>query len=222
MTATVEAPPSAPTSSAADAADKPIPVTRRRIDVLLIGVGAAAAVVLFIAGGLLMWGATFASDYVHDELVAQNITFPPAAALEEEGRDDLVQYADEQVDTGAEAEAYAGFIAGHVEGIADGATYSELGDEERAAEEAATEAITSGAPADEVAALEEEAAAITGQRDSIFRGEMLRGTLLNTYAWDTIGRIAAIAAWVAFGAALVMTGLVVAGAVHLRRLHRDA
>jgi hypothetical protein len=217
MTTTVEAP---PITSVADAADKPIPVTRRRIDVLLVAVGAAAAVVLFIAGGLLLWGATFASDYVHDELVAQNITFPPASALEEEGRDDLLQYADEQVDTGAEAEAYAGFIAGHVEGIADGATYSELGDEERAAEAAATDAITSGAPADEVAALEEEAAGITGQRDAIFRGEMLRGTLLNTYAWDTIGRIAGIAAWVAFAAGAVMTGLVVAGAVHLRRLHR--
>jgi hypothetical protein len=219
MTTIAAAPPTAP---AAVAADQPIPVTRRRIDMLLVAVGAAAAVVLFVAGGLLLWGATFASDYVHDELQAQNISFPPASALEEEGRDDLVQYADQQVDTGAEAEAYAGFIAGHVEGIADGATYSELGDEERAAEAAATDAITSGAPAAEVAALEEEAAEITGQRDSIFRGEMLRGTLLNTYAWDTIGRIAGIAAWVAFGAAAVMTGLVVAGGVHLRRLHRDA
>jgi hypothetical protein len=198
-------------------ADKPIKITRRTVDTIAVGAGVAAVAVLAAAGGLLTWGSNFAEDYVSDELSAQAITFPPAAVLEEEGRDDLVRFGEEQVDTGEEAEAYASFIAGHIEGIADGATYAELGDAERAAEEAATEAITSGAPAAEVAALEEEAAAITGQRDSIFRGEMLRGTLLNAFAWSTMGRIAGIAATVAFVAAAVMAALVAFGVVHLRR-----
>ncbi|MET0148220.1 MAG: hypothetical protein ABW310_03620, partial [Acidimicrobiales bacterium] len=73
-------------------ADAPIKVTRGRIDHLLIWSGGAIAVVLVVAGVLLTWGSSFSEDYVHDELAAQAITFPPAAALEEEGRDDLVTY----------------------------------------------------------------------------------------------------------------------------------
>jgi hypothetical protein len=56
-------------------------------------------------------------------------------------------------------------------------------------------------------------------RDSPFRGETLRGLLLCSYAWSTIGRIAGIAgiaAIVAFAGAAVMAALVVAGLVHLR------
>jgi hypothetical protein len=198
-------------------ADEQIKITRRRLDIIAVGAGVAAVVVLAVAGGLLTWGSNFAQDYVDDELTAQAITFPPAEALQEDGRDDLVRFADEPVNTGEEAEAYASFIAGHIDAIADGATYAELGTAERAAEEALTEAITSEAPADEVAALEEEAAGITGQRDTIFRGEMLRGTLLNAFAWSTMGRIAGIAATVAFAAAAVMAALVALGVVHLRK-----
>ena len=108
-------------------------------------------------------------------------------SLEEEGRDDLVRFADDQVNTGEEAEAYAGYIAGHVEAIGEGATFAELGDVERAAEGELTAALESGAPTAEVTALEETAAGISGQRDAIFRGEMLRGALLSTFAWSTVG-----------------------------------
>ena len=201
-----------------NAAEPVIALKRRTIDSVLIAIGAVLTAALMVAGALLAWGSDFAADYVDDELSSQNITFPPAAALEEDGRADLVKFAGQDVNTGEEAEAYASFIGGHVEGIADGATYADLGDAERAAEAEATDAITSGAPADEVAALEEEAAAITGQRDSIFRGEMLRGTLLNTFAWSTVGRIAGIAAVAAFLSAVVMLVLVAAGAFHLRKL----
>ncbi|MET0666172.1 MAG: hypothetical protein ABW008_11465, partial [Acidimicrobiales bacterium] len=121
--------------------DTPIPITRRRIDHLLVWSGGAVAVVLLAAGILLTWGSTFARDYVHDELTAQAITFPDAAGLEEEGRTDLVKYADEVVDSGTEAEAYASYIAGHVEGIGQGQTYAELGGPQFAAEAALDEAI---------------------------------------------------------------------------------
>ena len=47
--------------------------------------------------------------------------------MEDQGREDLVKYAGQQVTTGSEAEAYASFINGHLQGIADGATYAELG-----------------------------------------------------------------------------------------------
>jgi hypothetical protein len=196
--------------------DKPIPVTRRRIDHLLIGAGVVAAVVLAIAGGLLTWGSTFAEDYVGDELAAQNIAFPPAEALVEEGREDLAEFGGAQADTGEEAEAYASFIQGHVESTAGGLTYSEIPDRE--ARTALQEAIDSDAPADEIAELEQEATTLSQQRDTVFKGEMLRGTLLNAYAWSTMGRIAGIAATAAFAAAAVMLVLSVAGAMHLRKV----
>jgi len=198
--------------------DPPVRITRGRIDRVLIGIGLAATVVLVIAGALLTWGSNFSRDYVHDELEAQAITFPTAAELEEEGRDDLVGYAEQQVDTGDEAEAYASYIQGHVEEIGGGQTYAELGGPQFAAEADLNEAIADGAPAERIAELQETYDGIVGQRDSMFRGEVLRGALLSTFAWDTIGRIAGYAAIVAFVGAAVMALLVAAGVVHLRRM----
>ena len=197
------------------ARDDVIRLRRRTLDKLLIAVGSVVAVVFATAGGLLMWGSNFADDYVHDELASQNVFFPDADSLREEGRDDLVQYADEQVTTGAEAEAYAGFIQGHLEGIAGGLTYAEIDD--RGAAEAVEEARESGASQAEVDELQATADELRGQRDSLFRGETLRGLLLSSYAWATVGAIAGIAAIGAFLAAAVMAILVVAGIVHLRR-----
>ncbi|HZM32665.1 MAG TPA: hypothetical protein VFB77_19345 [Acidimicrobiales bacterium] len=191
---------------------------RRTLDKLLIGTGAVAAVVFAAAGGLLMWGSDFAEDYVHDELASQNVVFPDADSLREEGRDDLVKYADEQVTTGTEAEAYAGYIAGHMEGIADGKTYSEIDD--RGAAQAVVEARENGATEAEVAELQATANELKAQRDSLFRGETLRGLLLTSYAWATIGMIAGIAAWVAFAGAALLVLLVIAGLVHLRHTPR--
>jgi hypothetical protein len=204
-------------------ADAQVKVTRRRIDHLLVGTGVAVTAVLLLAGALLTWGSTFARDYVHDELTAQHIAFPEAAALEEEGRGDLVQYAGETVDTGTEAEAYAGYIAGHVDEIGGGKTYAELGTDQFAAEAALTEAIDNGAPQAQVDELQATYDGIVGQRDTMFKGEVLRGTLLNTYAWDTVGQIAGYAAVVAFAGGAVMFVLVGLGMVHLRRMkHHNA
>jgi hypothetical protein len=192
-----------------------IRLPRRTIDKLLVGFGLIAAIVFAVAGGLLTWGANFSNDYVYDELSSQNVFFPDEASLLEEGRDDLVKYADEQVTTGPEAEAYASYIGGHLEEIADGQTYAEIDD--RGAAAAVEEAEASGASEAEIAELQATADQLKGQRDSLFKGETLRGLLLSSYAWSTIGRIAGIAAWVAFAGAVVLAGLVVAGLVHLRR-----
>lgn len=202
-----------------DPADKPIKLDRRTIDNLLIGVGAVATVVLAVAGALLLWGSDFADDYVYDELSSQKIFFPSEADLREEGRDDLVEYADEQVTTGDHAEAYASFIDGHLQGMADGLTYAELGDPQTEARNALAAAQEAGAPEDEVAQLQASVDNITRQRDTLFKGETLRGLLLSAFAWSTIGRIAGIAAICAFVAAALMLILVVAGLVHVRRLH---
>ena len=214
MTVAMESASAVPASTEAT---EVVALPRRTVDRVLVSFGVVAAVVFAVAGVLLTWGATFASDYVHDELASQHVVFPSAADLKAEGRTDLVKYAGEQVTTGPEAEAYASYIEGHMEGIADGKTYSQLDDRGAAAAvEAAREA---GASEDEIAALQEKADTIKGQRDSLFRGETLRGLLLSSYAWWTVGRIALYAAIGAFIAAAVMGALSIAGFIHLRRLH---
>jgi hypothetical protein len=193
------------------------PIRRRAIDTVLVAVGTVVAVVLLVAGGLLTWGSRFADDYVGRELSSQRITFPDEAALTAEGRTDLLEHAGEPLTNGDQAEAYASYIGGHLEDIADGATYADLGGPERAARAAVQEAVDNGEPDATVEELQAEADAITAQRDSLFKGETLRGLLLSTYAWSTIGTIAGIAAIAAFVAAVVMAVLVVLGLIHRRR-----
>lgn len=201
-----------PTSSASSSAT--LVLKRRTIDSILIGVGAVVTAALLVAGALLTWGSNFADDYVGDELSSQNIVFPPAAALEEEGRTDLVEFGGQTVDTGDEAEAYASFIDGHLEGIADGATFADLGTPEREAKAAVEAAIADGADEATVAELQETADGITNQRNTLFKGETLRGLLLSAFAWSTVGRIAGYAAIAAFVAGGVMLALVLLGLRH--------
>jgi hypothetical protein len=191
-----------------------VALKRRTIDSVLISFGAVLTVALVVAGALLTWGANFAKDYVKDELSSQHVAFPPAAALEEEGRTDLVQYADATVDTGAEAEAYASFINGHLQTVADGATYADLGTPEREAKAAVDAAVADGADEATVADLQATADQITGQRNTLFKGETLRGLLLTAFAWSTVGRIAGYAALGAFIAGGVMLVLVLLGVRH--------
>lgn len=198
--------------------EKVVKIDRRTVDRLLVAVGAVVAVGLVVAGVLLSWGASFSDDYVYDELSSQQIFFPPEEALlaEDPPRTDLVQYAGVQVTTGAHAEAYASYINGHLPEL----TYAQQGGPERAARGALAEAREAGAPAAEIEALEAELAQLTAQRDTTFKGETLRGLLLSAYAWSTVGQIAGIAAIAAYVAAAIMAILVVAGVIHLRKLHR--
>jgi len=210
---------------AADGASVREPVValkRRTIDSVLIAGGAVLAVALLVAGALLSWGANFADDYVGDELSSQNITFPPTESLVEEGRDDLAKFGGAFVDTGDEAEAYASFINGHLQDIADGATYADLGTPERAANAAVEAAKAEGADEATIAELEGEAAAISGQRNTLFKGETLRGLLLTAYAWATVGTIAGYAAIAAFAAGAVMVVLVLLGLRHHHKVVQQA
>ncbi len=199
-----------------------VAVKRRTIDTVLISFGVVAAVVFAVAGALLTWGSSFADDYVGKELTSQNITFPSAEALEGQGREDLVKYADAKLDTGAEAEAYASYINGHLEGIADGLTYAELGGPETAAKADVTAAKDAGKSQAEIDGLQATADQISGQRNTLFKGETLRGLLLTAYAWSTVGDIAGYAAIGAFLAAALMAMLVILGFVHLRRVPKTS
>lgn len=194
-----------------------VALPRRSIDRVLIGFGALATLVFLVAAVLLTWGSNFAADYVSDELSSQRITFPSAEALQGEGRDDLVKFADEPLETGEQAEAYASYINGHLQNTADGKTYAEMGGVVRAASTALQEAVDAGESDEAVAELQAEVDKLNGQRDTLFKGETLRGLLLTAFAWSTVGQIAGYAAIGAFVAAALMAVLVVLGIFHYRK-----
>jgi hypothetical protein len=201
-----------------------VKIDRRLIDRVLIAAGAVVAVGLVVAGALLSWGASFSDDYVYNELSSQNIILPSEEALAndatvtDEARAMLLPFAGMQMTTGKHAEAYAAYIDGHLTRY--GGTYAELGATERAARAAVTEAVEAGAPEAEIAELRAASAKVTADRDTVFKGETLRGLLLSAYAWSTVGQIAGISAVVAFIAAGLMGLLVLAGVVHLVRYRK--
>jgi hypothetical protein len=138
---------------------------------------AIVAVVFAVGAGIAFYEANFARDYVRHQLSAQRIFFPAAgsASLPADTYPDLQKYGGEQVDTGPEAKAYAGYIQSHLETTAEGRTYSE-------------QSTFSRQNPDDAKA----AAAV----QTLFRGETLRGMLLNAWGWWTIGTYTFYAGWV--------------------------
>jgi hypothetical protein len=175
---------------------------RRTFDLLAVIGGLVLAVVLAVAGGLLLWGHNFVSDQVHTQLAAQKIYFPPASSeaiksLPEADAKAMTAYAGEQMTTGAQAQTYADhFIAVHLREIGGGKTYAQL----------ATASLA-----------QPKNAALAAQVQTIFRGETLRGLLLNAYGWWQMGQIMFIGAIVAFIAAAVLLIMSLLGIAHLRR-----
>ena len=177
---------------------------RRTFDALLTVGGLIVATVLVAAGGLLMWAHNFVGDQVTTQLTAQQIYFPKAG---DEGLKDpkigpyLNQYAGEQLTTGAQAKAYADhFIAVHIDEMTGGKTYSQLSTESRANPD------------------NEELAGLVA---TTFKGETLRGLLLNAYAFGQMGQIALYGAIAAFVGAALMAILSILGLMHLRRVPVD-
>jgi hypothetical protein len=173
---------------------------RRTFDILISSTGMMLTIVLLVAGGLLFWGYSFANSNVHDQLAAQKIFFPPtgsqALAPPEVGRY-LNQYAGQQLVNGAQAKAYADhFIAVHLREAAGGQTYAQV----------SSQALRN--PND---------AKLAGQVQTLFRGETLRGLLLNAYAFWKIGQIALVAGIASFALAGIMLLLTILGFWHLRR-----
>lgn len=196
-----------------------VALTRKRIDGVLIAMGLVAMLVLVVSASLLNWGSSFSRNYVRDELGSQNISFGTAASLTKEGREDLLKYADAKLDTGQEAQAYASYINGHLKVIGGGQTFADLGTPERAAKLKVQEATDAKQPQATIDTLQADATKITQTRDTLFKGETLRGLLLSAYAWSTVGRIAGLAAIGAIVAAGLMAILVIFGFNHLRSNH---
>ncbi|MBM6400264.1 hypothetical protein [Phycicoccus sonneratiae] len=179
---------------------------RSSFDKLISWTGLIVAAVLLVAGALLTWASTFATSTVHDQLAAQQITMPAAAALTTpDMKAHLTQYAGQPMTTGDQAKAYADYyIQAHMDESAEGKTYSQVSGEYMAALKTDPTA---------------QATQDLGQlRQTLFMGTTLRGMLLNAYAFGTIGAIAMWAAIAAFVGSAVMFVLGALGLAHARRV----
>ncbi len=168
--------------------------------------GILLALGLVVLGSQMKSNADFSKDYVARQLGQQRITFKASDTLTEDERSKpcLVAYAGTLLTTGEQAECYANdFIGQHLPKIADGKTFSELRAVQTALRTQITEAQAKIDPS--VGDLQRQLAEVTGRRQSLFEGETMRGLLLTTYGFSTLGSKAGQAATVAFlGAGVVL------------------
>jgi hypothetical protein len=193
---------------------------RKVFDKLASGIGAALVVILLVAGGLLVWGHSFATSNVHNQLAQQQIYFPKQAEINavkaqyakggQKAVTDpefpnaklmvaaLAPYAGKQVLTGKEAEAYANdFIGQHLYAMPYHGVYSQVSGAYMAAKPGSKTATTLG-----------------GLRQTAFMGTTLRGMLLEAYAFGTIGLVMIWGAIASFIGAALLAILTVLGIRH--------
>lgn len=197
-------------------------MTRRTLDIIFSIGGVLLAVLLLVLGLVMQNQANFAKSYVTDQLTAQKIVFTPSDKLtdEEKKATCLVDFGGQTLSTGVQAECYANsYIALHLSEINNGKTYAETSNESRTAAAAAKKAQADGAP--NAADLDTQAKALDGKVQTLFRGETLRGLLLTSYGFSIFGERAQQAAYVAFGAALVLFLASIAGFVHAFTTPKD-
>lgn len=188
---------------------------RRTLDILASVGGLVLAALLLVIGLVFTSNANFAKNYVTDQLSQQNITFKTADTLTDEERQQacLVTYAGQKLTTGKQAECYANnFIRLHLQATANGQTYAELGTPQSQLRAKVAQAQKDNAP--NVADLQKQLADVTAQRETLFKGETLRGLLLTSYGFSEFGTKAAQAATVAYLAAALMLILSILGFIH--------
>ena len=178
---------------------------RRTFDMLLSAGGLVVVAVLIVAGSLLTWGTHYINSNVHNQLAAQQIFFPPAAAFAhaKAGTEitpsmipSVSQYAGQQLTSGAQAEAYADhFIAVHLSEMPYGGVYAKIS------------AAAIAAPTN---------TSLKTLEQTSFQGTTLRGLLLEAYAFSMIGQIMLWGAIASFVLAVLMLGLVGFGFAHAR------
>jgi hypothetical protein len=152
-----------------------VPLLAKLTSLPVIAMGAALG--MLVAGILAVIGGSYAHQVVHDQLAPQKISFPPAGSPALPA--DLKEYGGKQVLDGDSAKAFADkFIGVHLEEVAGGQTYSEVS------------AKAQAQPDNEQ---------LAAQTQTLFRGETLRGLLLNAWGWSVVGTVALIAGWVLIG-----------------------
>lgn len=187
---------------------------RKVFDQIASVVGAVLVVVLLVAGGLLMWGYSFAHSNVHDQLARQQIYFPPKSAFAhpKAGTEitpsmipSVSQYAGQQLLTGAQAHVWANdFMAVHLSQMPYHGVYSKVSAAYRAAKPGSAQAKR-----------------LSSLETTVFQGTTLRGLLLQAYAFGTIGAVMFWGAIASFALAVIMAGLVGGGLWHAHRTAED-
>ena len=174
-------------------------MARKAFDQIASGVGAMLVVVLLVAGGLMLWGSSYADSNVHDQLARQEISFPPAAGLQ--GTTVPMSYAGKQVVTGTAARVYAlDFIGSHLKEQPLGGIYSRISSALRSPN------LSSQRKSD-----------LTAAQQTSFQGTTLQGMLLQAYAFGSIGTVMMWGAIASFVLAILMAILVVFGVMHASR-----
>lgn len=188
---------------------------RRTLDIMFSVGGLGLAGLLLVMGIVMTSNADFAKNYVRDQLAEQKITFKAADALtaEEKKSACLVEYAGQALTTGKQAECYANdFIGLHVKATAKGQTYAQLGEPQSKLRAQVAEAQKNNDPA--LPGLQKQLADITTQRETVFKGETLKGLLLTSYDFSVFGVKGEQAAMVALIVAALLALLSIAGLVH--------
>ncbi len=177
--------------------------------------GVAVAILLVLLGFVFKTNADFADSYVHDQLAEQKISFTAAEFLSDEEKTSscLIENAGTPLDSGKKAECYANdYIGMHLKGIGGGETYATIGAIQTKAKTALADATAANAT--NVVELKADLDKITGQRETMFKGETLRGLLLTSYGFSIFGEKAALAGMLSFLGAIVMLLASVAGFIH--------
>jgi len=183
---------------------------RKNFDKIVTFIGFGVTVILFVAAGLLNWGASFAQDSVKSQLDNQNIAFPAVEGMPEATKDRLAKWAEMKVTTGEMAKDYSDlYIWEHMKGaavaaIGKPATYSEVS--------GMYMGLTRSGSTDT-----EQIAKLGDLRQTLFMGNTLRGMLLTAYAFGTLGVIAGYGAIAALIGGVIMLMLSIAGLIHIRR-----
>ena len=172
---------------------------RKTLDLLLNWVGVLLTGVFLVDGVGMLIGYNFTSSQVRSQLVEQKVYFPTSTQRDFQDlvKANLTQYAGKQVLTGSEAQIFADkIIAVDTAMISGGQTYSQLS------------TASMADPSNK---------ALASQVEFVFRGDTLRGLLLNAYAFGFIGLIALYGAVGMFIAALIMLALTLLGIRHYRQ-----
>ncbi|WP_244298844.1 hypothetical protein [Micromonospora cremea] len=142
----------------------------------------------------------------------------PADRLDDEEKkaECLVENAGKKITTGKQAECYANeYIGLHLKNMAGGKTYADLGEPQSQLREQVAKVQQTNDPA--LADLQKQLAEVNAQRDTVFKGETLRGLLLTSYGFSEMGVKAGQAATAMYLGAALLLLLSLAGLVHAIR-----
>jgi hypothetical protein len=186
---------------------------RRTLDLLFSIGGVGLAALLLVIGVVMSSNADFSKKYVTDQLKQQKITFKSADTLTDAEKQApcLVAYAGQELTTGKQAECYANeFIGLHVQTSGKGRTYAQIGDDQTALRAQ----IAAAGGAANAPDLQKQLTDLTSTRETVFKGETLRGVLLTSYGFSELGNKAEQAASVIYLGVILLTLLSIAGFVH--------